>query len=164
MAGEASPDHHRTKEVNARMRFWGIVLFLPLAIAISSAAPSQQTVDELKARLQSMRPEDRGNIALEIAERQVVAANQLFNQGKVDEAQSAVKDVVSYAGQAGEAAGQSGHHIKNTEIALRKMAHRLADIKRTVPFDDQPSVQSAIDSLEKIRTDLLNKMFGKKEK
>ena len=111
-----------------------------------------------------MRPEDRGNIALEIAERQVAAADRLFKDGKADEAQAAVKDVVTYSGQAGEAAGQSGHRIKNTEIALRKMAHRLADIKRSVAFDDQAPIQSAIDSLEKTRTDLLNKMFGKKEK
>ena len=54
--------------------------------------------------------------------------------------------------------------LKNTEISLRKMAHRLADIKRTVAYDDQPPIQSAIDSLEKIRTDLLNKMFGKNAK
>jgi hypothetical protein len=44
------------------------------------------------------------------------------------------------------------------------MAHRLADIKRSVAYDDQPPIQSAIDSLERIRTDLLNKMFGKNTK
>ena len=150
--------------MNGRMRFRAAILLIPLSISLSFAAPSQPTVEELKARLRSARPEDRGNIALQIAEGQVGAADQLFRQGKIDEAQSAVKDVVSYGRQAGEAAGQSGHRIKNTEIALRKMAHRLADIKRTVAFDDQAPIQSAIDSLEKIRTDLLNKMFSKKAK
>lgn len=147
------------------MRFLAAALFIPTLLASANpAAPNQPTVEELKARLQTVRPEDRGNIALEIAERQVTAADRLFKDGKADEAQAAVKDVVTYSGQAGEAAGQSGHRIKNTEIALRKMAHRLADIKRSVAFDDQAPIQSAIDSLEKTRTDLLNKMFGKKEK
>lgn len=146
------------------MRFLAAALFIPLLASANPAAPNQPTVEELKARLQTVRPEDRGNIALEIAERQVTAADRLFKDGKADEAQAAVKDVVTYSGQAGEAAGQSGHRIKNTEIALRKMAHRLADIKRSVAFDDQAPIQSAIDSLEKTRTDLLNKMFGKKEK
>jgi len=146
------------------MRFLAAALFIPLMVSANPAAPNQPTVEELKARLQTVRPEDRGNIALEIAERQVAAADHLFKDGKADEAQAAVKDVVTYSGQAGEAAGQSGHRIKNTEIALRKMAHRLADIKRSVAFDDQAPIQSAIDSLEKTRTDLLNKMFGKKEK
>jgi hypothetical protein len=146
------------------MRFLAAAFFIPLIISMSPASANQPTVEELKARLQTVRPEDRGNIALEIAERQVTAADRLFKDGKPDEAQAAVKDVVTYSGQAGEAAGQSGHRIKNTEIALRKMAHRLADVKRSVAYDDQPAIQSAIDSLEKTRTDLLNKMFGKKEK
>jgi len=146
------------------MRFLAAALFIPLVISANPSASNQPTVEELKARLQTVRPEDRGNIALEIAERQVAAADRLFKDGKPDEAQAAVKDVVTYSGKAGEAAGQSGHRIKNTEIALRKMAHRLADVKRSVAYDDQPAIQSAIDSLEKTRTDLLNKMFGKKEK
>lgn len=146
------------------MRFLAAAFFIPLFISMSPASANQPTVEELKARLQTVRPEDRGNIALEIAERQVTAADRLFKDGKPDEAQAAVKDVVTYSEQAGEAAGQSGHRIKNTEIALRKMAHRLADVKRSVAYDDQPAIQSAIDSLEKTRTDLLNKMFGKKEK
>jgi hypothetical protein len=146
------------------MRILAAALFIPLMVSTSTATGNQPTVEELKARLQTVRPEDRGNIALEIAERQVTAADRLFKDGKPDEAQAAVKDVVTYSGQAGEAAGQSGHRIKNTEIALRKMAHRLADVKRSVAYDDQPAIQSAIDSLEKTRTDLLNKMFGKKEK
>jgi hypothetical protein len=146
------------------MRFLAAAFFIPLIISMSPASANQPTVEELKARLQTVRPEDRGNIALEIAERQVTAADRLFKDGKPDEAQAAMKDVVTYSEQAGEAAGQSGHRIKNTEIALRKMAHRLADVKRSVAYDDQPAIQSAIDSLEKTRTDLLNKMFGKKEK
>jgi len=75
-----------------------------------------------------------------------------------------VQDVVSYSQQAGEAVRQTGRRLKNTEIALRKMARRLTDIKHGLPSDDQPPVQAAIDTLEKIRTDLLNSMFGKKEK
>jgi len=150
--------------VNARMRLWAPALFFSLAIASCFALPSQPSVEDLKARLQNARPEEKGVIALQIAERQVAASDKLFSSGKVDEAQAAVMDVVTYAGQAGESAGQTGRHIKNTEISLRKMAHRLADIKRTVAYDDQPPIQSAIDSLEKTRTDLLNKMFGKNSK
>ena len=128
------------------------------------ALSSQATVEELKARLPNARPEEKVGIAIEIAERQVAAADKLFRDGKGEEGQAAVNDVVTYSGQAGEAAGQTGHRIKNTEISLRKMAHRLGDIKRIVAYDDQGPIQSAIDSLEKIRTDLLNKMFSKNAK
>ena len=44
------------------------------------------------------------------------------------------------------------------------MAHRLIDIKRTLAFDNQAPVQEAADTLEKLRTDVLNRMFGKNAK
>ncbi len=44
------------------------------------------------------------------------------------------------------------------------MSHRLSDIKRTLPFDNQALVQSAIDTLDKMRSDLLSHMFGKNPK
>ena len=47
---------------------------------------------------------------------------------------------------------------------MRKMSHRLNDIKRTLPYDSQAPVQSAIDTLDKIRTDLLSRMFAKSSK
>ena len=146
------------------MRLWGPIILAGIALGASLAAPNQPTVEDLKARVQNARPEERAGLALEIAERQVAAADKLFSDGKTEEAQAAIKDVVSYAGQAGEATAQTGRRIKNTEIAMRKMAHRLADMKRSVSYQDQETLQSAIDSLEKVRTDLLNKMFGKNAK
>jgi hypothetical protein len=146
------------------MRTWGLILVLILAVATSWAVPNQASVDELKARVANARPEDRGNLCLQIAERQVAAADKLFTDGKIEEGQAALQDVVSYSQQAGEAAGKSGKHVKNTEIALRKMARRLTDIKHTLASQDQAPVQAAIDTLEKARTDLLNHMFSKKPK
>jgi hypothetical protein len=146
------------------MRALGFTLVFTLAATASWAIPNQPSVDELKSRLSNARPEDRGNIALQIAERQVAEADKLYTDGKIEEAQAAVQDVVSYSSQAGDAVSQSGRRVKNTEISLRKMARRLTDIKHTLSSDNQPPVQAAIDSLEKIRTDLLNHMFGKKAK
>jgi hypothetical protein len=135
-----------------------------VAIGVGWAMPEKASVDDLKARLANARPEDRPNLCLQIAERQVAEADKLYTDGKVEEGQAAVQDVVSYSQQAGEAVRQTGRRVKNTEIALRKMARRLTDIKHTLPSDNQPAVQAAIDALEKIRTDLLNSMFGKKAK
>ncbi len=46
---------------------------------------------------------------------------------------------------------------------LRKMAAKLRDIKRTLVFEDQAPVQATVDHLEQVRTELLARMFGKKE-
>jgi hypothetical protein len=146
------------------MRIRSTILLVAVAVASFPAFSSQASLEDLKARLQNARLDERAGISLEIAERQVGAADKLYKEGKVDEAEAAIRDVVAYAGQAGEATAQTGHRIKSTEIAMRKMAHRLNDVKRSAPYENQETLQTAIDSLEKIRTDLLNKMFGKNAK
>jgi hypothetical protein len=143
------------------MRRTAILLTLvTLTLSMLSSA-KDESLPELISRAESARLEDRPQIYAEIAERELHNADDLYNQGKVDEAQAAVKDVVSYSDKAAEAASKSGKKLKNTEIAMRKMAEKLRDIKRSLSFDDQPPVQSAIEHLEALRTALLNRMFGK---
>lgn len=132
------------------------LLFVASAAAVSSKDTS---LEELKARLASAKPDDQVQICLTIAERQLAAANDLFRQNKIDDAQAAVRDVVTYSSQARDAASVTGHRLKSSEIDVRKMTHKLYDIKRSISAEDQPPVQAAIDQLEKIDTDLLNKMF-----
>jgi len=74
------------------------------------------------------------------------------------------KQLVGYSGKASDAASQIGKKLKDTEIALRKMAQKLRDLKRGLPYEDQGPVQAAADRLEQMRTELLSRMFGKKGK
>ena len=136
------------------------LLALILVVASSSAAFARdETIDQLKARVESAAPKERVSLALRVAELQTSAADKLYADGKNDEARAAVKDVVSYTEKAGDAATQSGKKLKDAEITVRKIAHKLADMKRTVDFDNQAPLQDAIDHLERIRTQLLAKMF-----
>jgi len=113
------------------------------------------------ARAEAAKIEDRPALYVEIAERQLKSADELYTAGKVEDAQTALKDVVTYSEKAHDAAIQSGKRLKNTEIDFRKMAAKLRDIKRSLNFDDQAPVQAAADRLENLRTDLLSHMFGK---
>ena len=122
-------------------------------------AGRQETLQELMARCESAKVEDRPALCVEIGERQLKSADELYTAGKVDEARSALKDVVTYSEKAHDAAIQTGKRVKNTEIEFRKMAAKLRDIKRTVNFDDQEPLQAAADRLESLRTDLLTHMF-----
>jgi hypothetical protein len=118
-------------------------------------------LQDLEAKAEAARLEDRPRIYLEIAQRQLDSANQSYKAGQSDAGRAAVDDVTRYAGKACDAAIQSGKKLKNTEIVVRKMADKLRDIKRTVNFDDQAPVQQAADQLETMRTELLSHMFGK---
>ena len=132
-----------------------------LATSVLVSASKQESLQELIARADAARLEDRPALYVEIAGRQLKSADELYTAGKVDEAQAALKDVVTYSEKAHDAAIQSGKRLKNTEIDFRKMAAKLRDIKRNLNFDDQAPVQAAADRLENLRTDLLSHMFGK---
>jgi hypothetical protein len=92
----------------------------------------------------------------------VGAADKLYQAGKVDDAAAAVKDVITYADKARDAAVKTGKRLKQTEIIVRKMAAKLRDVKRGLAFDDQGPVQAAVEHLESLRTDLQAHMFGGK--
>ncbi len=137
---------------------------LLLALASAYGAAKDEPVDELKARFESARPEDRPDLAIEIARHQLRNADKLYTEGKVDQARAAVDDIVAYSEKARDAALQTKKHLKNVEIEARKMAEKLRDIKRTLAFEDQPPVEKAVRRLEDIRTALLNEMFSKEKK
>jgi hypothetical protein len=143
-------------------------LTLSLAILLAAVLPcwakKDEALDELKSRAETASIDERPAICVRVAELQLEAADKLFTDGKADQARTALVEVSTYSEKAGDAAVKSGKKLKPTEIAIRKMAHRLRDIKRTLAFEDQGAAQEVVDRLERIRTDLLAKMFGKGEK
>ena len=143
------------------MRFRITVTVVLLATSFLAFASKPETLQELIARAESAKPEDRPVLYVEIAERQLKSADELYTAGKVDDARAALSDVVTYSEKAHDSAIQSGKKLKGTEITFRKMAAKLRDIKRNLNFDDQAPVQATADRLENLRTDLLSHMFGK---
>lgn len=127
-------------------------------------AAKDLTLEQLKERLEGAKPDDRATLSIQIAERQVENANKLYGDNKSEEAVGAIHEVVSYSEKARDAASQTGHRLKHVEIAVRRMSRRLTDIKRGLAYDDQAAVQDAVEHLDKIDTDLLNRMFGKNPK
>ena len=143
------------------MRFRITMTAVFLATSFLAFASKPETLQQLIARAESAKPEDRPALYVEIAERQLQTADELYTAGKVDDARAAVQDVVAYSEKAHDTAIQSGKKLKSTEIIFRKMAAKLRDIKRSLNFDDQAPVQAGADRLENLRTDLLTHMFGK---
>ena len=140
-----------------------MVLAILLAVSFAAFARKEESLEQLIARAESARLEDRPGLYTEIAQREVESADQLYTAGKVDAARTGISDVVTYSDKARDAAISSGKKLKHVEIAMRKMAAKLRDIKRTLVFEEQAPVQAAVDHLEQLRTELLAHMFGKKE-
>ena len=117
------------------------------------------TIDELKNRATSGAIGGRPALCLEVSERQLKAADQLYTAGDNAKAEAAISDVAKYSELARDYAIQSHKHEKQSEIAVRKMARKLADLKHAVSHDEQKGVQNAIDRLQRVRDDLLAAMF-----
>ena len=146
------------------MRRLTILVFLIVSTLVVYATAKDETVDELKARFESARPEDRPGLAIRIAQHQLRNADKLYGEGNIEQGRVAVDDIVSYSEKARDAATETKKHLKNIEIDARKMAEKLRDIKRTLAFEDQPPIEQAIRRLEDIRTALLQEMFAKDHK
>jgi hypothetical protein len=144
------------------MRIWG-TLFLICTICAGTVSYAD-TTEQLLERAKVASVDRQAPLYIKAAEQELKTLNGLYDEGKVEEAQNVIKNIVTYSDQACDSAQKSRKHVKETEIHLRKMAQRLRDLKRGLNFEDQAPVQSATDHLENLRTDLLAVMFSKEKK
>jgi hypothetical protein len=146
------------------MRRHSLIFAVLLALSTAAWARKEENLQQLKAHAQNGSPDEKISACLEIAERQLTALDGFYTAGNPDQARAALDDIVGYLEKSRDVAVQSGKKLKPSEITTRKIVHKLRDIKRTLAFEDQPPVDAAVDRLEKIRTDLLSRMFTKGEK
>ena len=140
----------------------GIIFIAVVMLAAGALARPDDSLDQLIKRAKSAPERDQVSLYTEIAERRLQTADQLYSAGQPGAARDAVSDVITYSEKATDASVHSSSRLKQTEIALRKMAAKLRDIRRSISFEDQKPVEEAADRLEKMRTDLLSRMFGSK--
>jgi len=137
-----------------------VVLSLFLAGLLARAG--NQPAADLKARADAAQGSERISLSLEYAHQQLEHANSLYTDGDVEKAEAAIQEVVAYSRQATETASAANKRLKQTEIELRKIEHRMRDIGQSLNVDDRPPVEKAVQQLEQFRANLLARMFGEK--
>ena len=153
---EAEPQRRRIGRLVA-----AALLICGVAVPSVLADADEPTADELKSRIANTVTADRPPLCIRIAEHQLQAADKLYAAGESGKAQASLTDVVAFSELARDYSIQSHKHEKQSEIAIRKMARKLGDLKHAVTREDQDAVQNAIDRLQRIRDDLLAAMFKK---
>ena len=123
---------------------------------------ADQAAPDLKARADAAQGSERVTLSVEYARRELEQANTLYSNGDVEKAEASIQEVVNYSRKATEAATGSNKRLKQTEIDLRKIEHRMRDIGQSLNIDDRPAVENAVQVLEQLRASLLAKMFGEK--
>ncbi len=125
-------------------------------------APAKtESLADLKTRADDAQGAEQAKLCVEYAHRELEYANDLFTKGDVNHAQSAVSSVMEYARKATGAATSSHKRLKQTEIDLRKLEKRMADIAESLNLDNRPPLLKSLDEIDKLRADLLIAMFGK---
>jgi len=145
------------------MRLPLIAVALVAAMSVAAFSGNDDQLSRLIDRAQSASVDQQARLYAEIAEHEVKLADEMYTADKVPEGAARVSDAVSYADKSSDAAIRSGKHLKDTEIAMRKMAAKLRDVTRKLSVEDQASVIAAANHLEALRTNLLSHMFKGKE-
>lgn len=133
-----------------------------LLCAVALAAANDPPLNALK---EQARREGQPRLYAEVVRRQVEVANDLYTAGEVEKAEATINEIVSFADKCLESAqARKGRNLKSTELTLYKAGRRLEEVRRSLNFDDQPKVKTAVDAIEKARRGLLAIMFTKKDK
>lgn len=128
----------------------------------AQGAPKSAAADELekaKARADHASERDRCYENVEVVRALVELADAQFAAGDADQAQKTVKETVTYADRARDAAQHSGHKLKQAEITLRKAQRRLDDLRHTVAFEDQGPIEAVLKQLEADRQEILRQVL-----
>ncbi len=145
------------------IRQFAFAFIVMLAACTLAWSGGEETLDQLKQRAGTARPEDQPKLFMEIAERDFKLASQFYNVGDADKGKAAVQELTTYCEKAAAAASQSGKHLKKTELKVRELARRLDAMSKSLAFDDREPVKTSVDRLEKLRSDLLARMFEPKK-
>jgi hypothetical protein len=138
-----------------------LFMLLFLLTTLLANAHTDASIDELKARVSAANVSDKAKLCVEIAEKQLAAADKLYSSDNLNEAQQDLTDVVTYSELARDYSIQSHKHQKQTEIAMRSMTRKLSELLHVVAREEQGPLKDAISRLDRVRDDLLSAMFPK---
>jgi hypothetical protein len=144
-----------------KSKVFGSLTFLLAASLLSFAR--EESLEQLKAKADAAPAQQQIDLCIEVADRELKLVLDAYKANKPDEGRAALDQIVTYSDKAHSAAIHSGKKQKHAEIRIRRISERLRDLKSNADVDDQPIIQTAIDRLERFRTELLKSMFGSKQ-
>jgi uncharacterized tellurite resistance protein B-like protein len=152
------PETRRSDARRGGTVLFGVVLVF-LVIAACTCAVAEDDLGQLKQRAATTTGGDEAKLCVDIARLELKEADTDYNAGEMDKAAAALANIVTYSEQAAQAALASGKNLKHTELALRGISGKLSDIRRNVDFEQRAQLQTAVDRIENLRTELLQGIF-----
>src|SRR6516164_7762898 len=141
----------RSKHMRCMMTRFALLILFSVGLCAQAAPPA---VSGLKERADAAQGTDRVTLSLEYAHQELEQANRLYADGDVEKGEAAVHEVLTYAQRATMAATSMNKKLKQAEIDLRKLQHRMRDIGASLNIDDRPPVEKAVQQIEELRSNL----------
>jgi len=136
-----------------------------LYFILASPNPSAQDnadVAKIEKQLVNAHGSEEADLRARLAKVLVLQAAAEYEQDHVDQAEQSLEKVLSECKRATTVAMAAGSKEKTVEIRLREISRRLNEIARSVPFDNRAYIEHVRQSVEALRTKLLDHMFKKK--
>lgn len=139
-----------------------LIITVVLATTLFSLASEKPAdpIEALQARAEKADKKKQVELYMELAKLQLETADTQYNSN-AEQARTLFHDSAKSAGLAAQAALDSNHKLKRTEIELRELSLHMSDVRRNWAFEDRAPLDPAIQSVEAARTKLLDRMFQK---
>ena len=137
-----------------------LVLVILVSAVGAASGKKPEPIDQLAARAAVAKTKKQVDLYVELAKRQLDASDSVYNTS-ADKAKQLFKDAAKSGVMAAQAALDSNHKLKKTEIRLRELSFHMSEIRKTWAFEDRAPLDADIQSVECARNKLLDRMFKK---
>src|ERR1700743_210003 len=147
------------------MRFVAIaaaaVLLVPCrhACGANEKIPDPQALLLLEAKAAQASPKEQCFLYAEIVHDMTEIAGQELSSGDIRHASETLKAMQAYAQKIHMGVAEDTRKLKNAEILMRHTAFRLNEILHNASLDDRPTLESALQQLDKVQSELMLQVF-----
>jgi len=140
------------------------LLLMPMVIsAWPAASHSDETPDKLRSRIAAEHdPVQRARLEVHLADMTLDQTCRQYAEGDVEKGEARLKDMLSLSEHAYDDLFSTKRDprskpagFKESEILMRQFARKLEDLRTSLPFEDRPPVEKALERVREMHEDLL---------
>jgi hypothetical protein len=150
------------------MRFLGLIVAFSvltptlncnLALATDEKVVDSEAMTALIVKAEQAQPKDQCFLYAKLVHEMTELAGRQLNAGDGDHASATLKMVQHYADKIHVNLSIDGRKLKNAEQLMRLTSFRLKDIMNTASYEDRQALQTTLDQLERLQTELMMQVF-----
>ncbi len=136
-----------------------LVLNCNLALATNERVPDSESMAALILKAEQAQPKDQCFLYAELVHEMTELAGRQLSAGDRDDASATLKLVQHYADKIHTGLAADDKKIKNAEKLMQITSFRLKGILSAASYEDRQALQTTLDQLERLQTELMMQVF-----